>query len=81
VALLGDFRKKAEECLRWAQNARNPDEWLARLNMAQLWLRLAQKAEARDAALAPPDVTTTDGQQSAAAPDPPDPTEPPGPRS
>jgi hypothetical protein len=54
--LLGEFRRKAEECYAWAQKARSADEWLAWLNMAQLWLGLAQKAEARDAATAPPDV-------------------------
>jgi len=54
VEFLGEFRRKSEECLRWARNSRSAKESAAWLNMAQLWLGLAQKAEARGATAAPP---------------------------
>ena len=57
---LGEFRIKAQECYAWAQRARSPDQWAARVKMAQLWLGLAQKAEARAAAVTPPDVVVAD---------------------
>ena len=57
MEFFGDFRKNAAECFRWAQSATNPRDWLARLNMAQLWLRLAQDAEKRKmAGDKPPDL-------------------------
>ena len=74
MEFLGEFRRKAEECLRWARNSRNATESAAWLNMAQLWLGLAQKVEARDAGAPAP---AADGNSKPHDPGvPPAPTDP-----
>jgi hypothetical protein len=40
-----DYRRYAEECLRLGQTTDNPQTRATFLQMAQVWLRLAEQAE------------------------------------
>jgi hypothetical protein len=40
-----EFRKRAADCFRWAQNALTERARVAWLSMAQFWLQLAQRVE------------------------------------
>ena len=39
------YKRRAAECVRMAENASNPDDKSKFLQMADSWLRLAAKAE------------------------------------
>jgi len=49
VELAEEFRTRAAECFRWAQNARTLESRVHWLSMAQVWLQLAQYAEDKEA--------------------------------
>ena len=40
-----DYRKRAEECVELAQNARTPQQRTMLLHIAETWLRLAGDAD------------------------------------
>jgi hypothetical protein len=52
LGLVEEFRTRAGECFRWAQNAPTLESRLHWLAMAQFWLQLAQYAEEKEAARA-----------------------------
>ena len=43
--MIDEFRMRAIECLRWAQEAANEGTRAAWLSMAQLWLERAENAQ------------------------------------
>jgi hypothetical protein len=48
VDLAEEFRARAGECFRWAQNARTIADQARWLEMAQFWLKLAQHSEEQE---------------------------------
>ena len=42
---MGRYRKYAANCLKFAQSSADPNAKLALLNMAQIWIMLAEEAE------------------------------------
>jgi hypothetical protein len=48
VGLAEEFRNNAQQCFKWAREARSIESQTYWLDMAQLWLRLAQHAEERE---------------------------------
>jgi hypothetical protein len=49
VDLAEEFRARAGECFRWAQEARSVADQVRWLEMAQFWLRLSDHAKEQDA--------------------------------
>ena len=47
MALADQYKQRAAECVRMAERADNSDDKAMLLQMAQTWLRLAEKAEDR----------------------------------
>jgi hypothetical protein len=47
MALADQYKRRAAECVRMAERTDNPDDKALLLQMAQTWLRLAEKAEDR----------------------------------
>jgi hypothetical protein len=47
MALADQYKRRAAECVRMAERADNPEDKALLLQMAQTWLRLAEKAEDR----------------------------------
>ena len=45
--LADQYKRRAAECVRMAERADNADDKALLLQMAQMWLRLAEKAEDR----------------------------------
>jgi hypothetical protein len=48
MALADQYRKRAAECIRMAEQSINADDKAMLLQMADTWLRLADKAEDRE---------------------------------
>ena len=48
-----DYREFADECLGWAKTAKSDRERRIFLQMAEAWLNVAARLEARDRALRP----------------------------
>jgi hypothetical protein len=46
--LADQYKRRAAECIRMAEQAGQPEDRELLLQMAQTWLRLAEKAEDRD---------------------------------
>ena len=47
MGLTDQYKRRAAECVRMAERVDNPDDKTLLLQMAQTWLRLAEKAEER----------------------------------
>jgi len=47
MALADQYKLRAAECIRMAEQMDRPDDKALLLQMAQTWLRLAEKAEER----------------------------------
>jgi hypothetical protein len=47
MALADQYKRRAAECIRMAERAGNADDKTLLLQMAQTWMRLAEKAEDR----------------------------------
>ena len=47
MALADQYKRRAAECVRMAERTDNADDKALLLQMAQTWLRLAEKAEDR----------------------------------
>jgi hypothetical protein len=48
MALADQYKRRAAECVRMAERASNPEDKALLLQMAETWLRLAEKAEERE---------------------------------
>ena len=47
MGLVDQYKRRAAECVRMAERIDNPDDKALLLQMAETWLRLAEKAEER----------------------------------
>jgi len=47
MALADQYKRRAAECVRMAERSENADDKAMLLQMAQTWMRLAEKAEDR----------------------------------
>ncbi|MGH6770873.1 MAG: hypothetical protein ACRECO_17835 [Xanthobacteraceae bacterium] len=48
MTLADKYKRRAAECVRMAERAANPEDKVLLLQMADTWLRLAEKAEDRE---------------------------------
>ena len=48
MALTDQYKRRAAECVRMAERTGDPEDKALLLQMAQTWLRLAERAEDRD---------------------------------
>jgi hypothetical protein len=48
MASTDDYRRLAAECLRIARESQNPKDRALLLRMAESWIRLAERSEARE---------------------------------
>jgi hypothetical protein len=64
---LGRYRKQATNCLQIARNAADPNTKLALLDMAQVWIMLAEEAE-RNGGLRLDPVARNSSLQSGSSP-------------
>jgi hypothetical protein len=48
MTLANSYKQRAAECVRMAEDSRNPDDKAKFLKMAEAWLRLSEKAEERE---------------------------------
>jgi hypothetical protein len=58
MATAAHYRELAEECFKWAHEARDVGVRQHYAKLCQIWLECAARAERRLGALAPPEPTT-----------------------
>jgi hypothetical protein len=46
--LADQYKRRAAECIRMAERSANPDDKTLLLQMAETWMRLAEKVEERN---------------------------------